>query len=441
MSDGRAFLEIRERITKLLECALGNDAAKLKEVVDSFAAKDLEDGEPGTAAAVLNTYKDGRGRTAVHFAAVSGSVPVLEYIKAQGARLDDPDEEGETPLLLAVTHHHIEATRWLVQNGANLNARRTNGSTVLHEAAGNGDVPMIEALTSLGATVEQSSQYGTPLQWAVTNGRTDAVKTLLRLGASPNGSNAPNCQFPPPLVLCCSHGATELVRMLVEFGADVNAQDQQGWTPLQCAAESGHLDLVKLLVQKGADPNVVTHGQTARDLALQYVHADVASYLAPLTTVQSSGPKASSPASPSSILPPAEVTPEMAQQIADARSKGNQLFVKGDFEQAVAEYSKGISLDPSQQVLLSNRAACYLRLEKWQEALSDAQKARELNPNCLKAHFREGQAFLGLRDFAEAASSFWSAMQIDPSNKELKKAFDDAIAQGRVEHLKSGGSK
>src|SRR5262249_40465056 len=40
---------------------------------------------------------------------------------------------------------------------------------------------------------------------------------------------------------------------LIEDGADVNQQEEQGWTPLNFAAGKGNLPLVKLLVGKGAD--------------------------------------------------------------------------------------------------------------------------------------------------------------------------------------------
>jgi ankyrin repeat protein len=40
---------------------------------------------------------------------------------------------------------------------------------------------------------------------------------------------------------------------LIEDGADVNQQDEQGWTPLNFAVGKGDLSLVKLLVEKGAD--------------------------------------------------------------------------------------------------------------------------------------------------------------------------------------------
>jgi hypothetical protein len=45
----------------------------------------------------------------------------------------------------------------------------------------------------------------------------------------------------------------EKVQSLIKSGADVNQQDEQGWTPLNFAAGKGDLSLVKALVENGAD--------------------------------------------------------------------------------------------------------------------------------------------------------------------------------------------
>lgn len=58
------------------------------------------------------------------------------------------------------------------------------------------------------------------------------------------------------------------VEALIESGADVNQQDEQGWTPLNFAAGSGDVALIKLLVDKGADVF-----KTGRDLRTPYMIA------------------------------------------------------------------------------------------------------------------------------------------------------------------------
>ena len=44
----------------------------------------------------------------------------------------------------------------------------------------------------------------------------------------------------------------EIVRLLSSSGADVNAEDDDSWTPLLNATKEGHLEVVKFLVDNGA---------------------------------------------------------------------------------------------------------------------------------------------------------------------------------------------
>jgi hypothetical protein len=55
---------------------------------------------------------------------------------------------------------------------------------------------------------------------------------------------------------------------LIQNGADVNQQDEQGWTPLNFAAGKGNLQMVQLLVENGADIF-----KTGRDLRTPYMIA------------------------------------------------------------------------------------------------------------------------------------------------------------------------
>jgi ankyrin repeat protein len=59
------------------------------------------------------------------------------------------------------------------------------------------------------------------------------------------------------------------VRYLVEeVGADVNARDENGYSPLHNAASRGDIEVIQYLLEHGADPMVVSReGQTAVDMA------------------------------------------------------------------------------------------------------------------------------------------------------------------------------
>jgi hypothetical protein len=70
------------------------------------------------------------------------------------------------------------------------------------------------------------------------------------------------------------------VKEMIESGADVNWQDEQGWTPLNWAAGKGSLEAVKLLVSRGADVFKVGRDQrTPYLIALAAGHVEVVKFL------------------------------------------------------------------------------------------------------------------------------------------------------------------
>ena len=75
-------------------------------------------------------------------------------------------------------------------------------------------------------------------------------------------------------------GNSKGVEALIESGADVNQQDEQGWTALNFAAGNGDVALVKLLVEKGADVFKVGRDQrTPYMIALAAGRAEAARFL------------------------------------------------------------------------------------------------------------------------------------------------------------------
>ena len=62
------------------------------------------------------------------------------------------------------------------------------------------------------------------------------------------------------------------------------------------------------------------------------------------------------------------------------KDKGDALFAKGNFEAAVAAYSRGIELDDTIPVLFSNRAACHLKMRMFANCVDDCDRALALLP-------------------------------------------------------------
>ena len=62
------------------------------------------------------------------------------------------------------------------------------------------------------------------------------------------------------------------------------------------------------------------------------------------------------------------------------KEQGNRCFAAGNYQQAISYFTQAIKLQET-AVYYSNRAACYLKLSNYQQALADAMKATKLDPN------------------------------------------------------------
>jgi tetratricopeptide (TPR) repeat protein len=78
------------------------------------------------------------------------------------------------------------------------------------------------------------------------------------------------------------------------------------------------------------------------------------------------------------------------------------------------------------KLLLCNRAACYLKLNKFQECTEDCSAALEIDKSCVKAYFRRAQAHLQTGDANAAARDLSIVLKLDPSNKDAIAALREA---------------
>lgn len=127
---------------------------------------------------------------------------------------------------------------------------------------------------------------------------------------------------------------------------------------------------------------------------------------------------------------PAEPIPtfETANEYKDA---GNKFFAKADWKTAAELYTKAIALDPSVAAYYSNRAACYLQLKNYKDALKDSLKCTELDPKFSKGYLRAGTAYTCMGLLNEAAMQLQRALAIEPGNAAVKTELT------KIEQIKS----
>ena len=72
-----------------------------------------------------------RGDTALHHAARNGDFEIVQQLVSCGADPNAMSDHRHFPLYCAAGHGHVETTQYLVENGADLEARLSDGKTVV----------------------------------------------------------------------------------------------------------------------------------------------------------------------------------------------------------------------------------------------------------------------------------------------------------------------
>ncbi|GAB1600936.1 dnaJ homolog subfamily C member 7-like isoform X1 [Argonauta hians] len=116
---------------------------------------------------------------------------------------------------------------------------------------------------------------------------------------------------------------------------------------------------------------------------------------------------------------------EAAVDIAEKRKEeGNQFFKTAAYLDALRCYEDAIGMCPAHAPYYGNRAATYIMMMKYQEALADARTAVSLDSNFIKGHLREAKCHMMLGDTCASLRSYETVLQLDPTNaiaeKEVK---------------------
>ena len=196
----------------------------------------------------------------------------VKLLLDSGADKDGVNEDGETPLYVAIKHGHNTGVKLLLEAGADINKANYENWVPLDIAVFEGNSAYVKLLLDAGADKDRArNNFGdTPLSTAISYGYDRIVKLLLDSGANIFRQNHYGmtplhiaAELYPRRIIC--------VKLLLEAGADINKANNFGKTPLHAAARTNNNTCVELLIERGADINKTNNdGWTPLMIAVQY---------------------------------------------------------------------------------------------------------------------------------------------------------------------------
>ncbi|XP_065360534.1 protein phosphatase 1 regulatory subunit 12B isoform X5 [Calliphora vicina] len=204
------------------------------------------------------------GLTALHQACIDDNLEMVEFLVEQGADINRQDNEGWTPLHATASCGFVSIARYLVEHGADVAAVNSDGDLAVDLAVDIQHLPMIDFMQKMVA--EQQIDCAKARQAEEQQMLSDAKKWLR--------SDASEVDRPHPktgataLHVAAAKGYTKVLSLLLAGRANVDAQDNDGWTPLHAAAHWGQKESAEMLLDAMADMDLRNYAaQTCIDVA------------------------------------------------------------------------------------------------------------------------------------------------------------------------------
>lgn len=180
---------------------------------------------------------------------------------------DNVYSEAEEGLLGAVKGNNLGEASRFIADGANINAKDSDGNTPLHIAASKGSLDIVRLLVDSGAIIgDLNNRQATPLHLAASADSVEVISFLLGKGAD---IEAVDSSVMTPLNEAAKQGKEKSVNILTQSGANINTSDSRLNTPLHWAANYGYNAIINTLVSAGAFINPVNRDdETPLDRAM-----------------------------------------------------------------------------------------------------------------------------------------------------------------------------
>ncbi|KAF5401189.1 hypothetical protein PHET_05455 [Paragonimus heterotremus] len=232
---------------------------------------------------------DSSGMTPLHYTASRNKVNAARQLLLAGATLEFRDFEGMTPLLISIKKNKLDMVKLFLEANANYLAVDARGNNVFHYSCAHKGIEVLQVIiqflmkkdehTTLLILLNAKNHEGEiPLHRAATVGATNIVKSILEIeGSDPLAKNnrGETC-----LHLVARGNHVELVPLLLAQNVDINATDNNGESALFVAVRGHKQKMVRELLNRGSDVDLLSaHYVTPIMVACQFGYLDLVEVL------------------------------------------------------------------------------------------------------------------------------------------------------------------
>ena len=199
------------------------------------------------------------------------SIAAAKELLTSGAPTDvrlskSDDAFGNTPLHWAIKKNNVSMAETLIDHGADLSglSKRGNSDKNYNESAlmYAARTKKWEIVSAIAKKIEDKkitykndkADLGYALTRAAEDGNVEAVKALLKLGATTNVILEDDRHKNTPLHWAIHHDCPEMVEALIEHNADLTLKDNFGKTPLKYGTEYNKLHALQAVADTFAKP-------------------------------------------------------------------------------------------------------------------------------------------------------------------------------------------
>ncbi len=179
---------------------------------------------------------------------------IADLLLSCGANPNHKDHKGRTPIMYASFHSMFDLVKTITTCGGRIDDADNDGHTVMHYALWGKTKTVSEFLLDIGADPRVKGEDGlTPLQLAIDSKNKNLVEMLLKRSVDLATELKDPEEAPRLLVHAIATGNIEIVKLLNEFGLDINMKDEKERSALHYAASLEQKEIVDFLLENGSE--------------------------------------------------------------------------------------------------------------------------------------------------------------------------------------------